>query len=43
MCPNINIERLDTSDQIFNAYKKAFDRKDGVSTLLIEQMDMYNA
>ena len=42
MCPNINIVRLDTADMIFPEYKKAYDRKDGISTLLIEWSDKYN-
>lgn len=42
MCPHINVVRLDTADMIFAEYKKAYDRKDGVSTLLIEWSDKYN-
>ena len=42
MCPHINVVRLDTADMIFAEYKKAYGRKDGVSTLLIEWSDKYN-
>lgn len=42
MCPNLNIVRLDTKEMIFNEYKKAFERNDGVSTILIEWSDKYN-
>ena len=42
MCPNLNVVRLDNSDEIFDEYKKAFERDDGVSSLLIEWSDRYN-
>lgn len=42
MCPNLNVVRLDETDQIFTAYKHAYDREDGVSTILIEWGDKYN-
>ena len=42
LCPHINVVRLDTSGMIFTEYKKAYDRTDGVSTLLIEWSDKYN-
>ena len=42
MCTNLNVVRLDTSDMIFPEYKRAYDRKDGVSTLLVEWSDKYN-
>jgi pyruvate/2-oxoglutarate/acetoin dehydrogenase E1 component len=42
MCPNINVVRLDTSEMIFEEYKKAYEREDGVSSLLIEWSDKYN-
>jgi pyruvate/2-oxoglutarate/acetoin dehydrogenase E1 component len=42
MCPNINVVRLDSADMIFPEYKKAYDRDDGVSSLLIEWSDKYN-
>ena len=42
MCPNINVVRLDSADSIFDEYQKAYDRTDGVSSLLIEWSDKYN-
>jgi pyruvate/2-oxoglutarate/acetoin dehydrogenase E1 component len=42
MCPHINVVRLDSSDMIFPEYKKAYDRTDGVSSLLVEWSDKYN-
>ena len=39
---NIKIVRLDDPGQIFEEYKKALDRSDGKSTLLIEYGDYYN-
>ena len=38
----IDIVRLDEPEQIFPAYKKAFERTDGKSTLLAEFGDYYN-
>lgn len=42
MCLNINVVRLDSADSIFDEYQKAYDRTDGVSSLLIEWSDKYN-
>ena len=42
MCPNINVVRLDSAESIFDEYQKAYDRTDGVSSLLIEWSDKYN-
>ena len=42
MCPNLNIVRLDKTSMIFNEYQKAYERSDGVSSLLIEWSDKYN-
>ena len=42
MCPNIEIIRLDETQQIFPAYQKALERTDGKSTLLVEYGDYYN-
>jgi pyruvate/2-oxoglutarate/acetoin dehydrogenase E1 component len=39
---NIEIVRLDEPEQIFPAYKKALERTDGKSTLIIEFGDYYN-
>ena len=42
MCPHINVVRLDTTEMIFDEYKKAYERDDGTSSLLIEWSDRYN-
>ena len=42
MCKSINIVRLDEPDQIFDAYKLAYERNDNVSTILVEYGDYYN-
>ena len=39
---NVEIIRLDEPEQIFPAYKKALERTDGKSTLLVEFGDYYN-
>lgn len=41
MCPHMNIVRLDSAEVIFDEYKKAYDRTDGVSTILVEWGDKY--
>lgn len=42
MCQRINVIRLDSADVIFDEYQKAYERTDGVSSLLIEWSDKYN-
>jgi pyruvate/2-oxoglutarate/acetoin dehydrogenase E1 component len=42
MCRNINVVRLDSSDSIFDEYQKAYERSDGISSLLVEWSDKYN-
>lgn len=42
MCPNLEIIRLDEPQDIFPAYKKALERDDGKSTILVEYGDYYN-
>ena len=42
MCRNLNIVRLDKTSMIFDEYQKAYERSDGVSSLLIEWSDKYN-
>lgn len=41
MCKNINVVRLDSAEIIFDEYKKAYERDDGTSSLLIEWSDRY--
>lgn len=42
MCKNLNIVNLSNADMIYGEYLHAFTRDDGVSTLIVEQMDLYN-
>ena len=42
MCSNLNIVRLDKTSVIFDEYQKAYERSDGISSLLIEWSDKYN-
>lgn len=42
MAPNINIVRLDSTDQIFPAYEDAYKRTDGKPSLIVEWGDAYN-
>jgi pyruvate/2-oxoglutarate/acetoin dehydrogenase E1 component len=42
MCKTIEVIRLDEPDQIFPAYKKALEREDGRSTIIVEYGDYYN-
>ncbi|MCX6778604.1 MAG: hypothetical protein NTU97_00015 [Candidatus Magasanikbacteria bacterium] len=42
MLKNIEVIRLDEPVQIFPSYKKALERSDGKSTILVEWSDYYN-
>ena len=42
MCTSIEVIRLNTPKQIFPAYKKAYERKDGINTIIVEYGDYYN-
>lgn len=42
MCNTIEVIRLDRAEQIFPAYQKAYERKDGKSTIIVEWSDFYN-
>jgi len=42
MCSEINVVMLDNPKDIFPEFKKAYERKDSKSTLLIEHGDYYN-
>ena len=42
MLKNIEVVKLKKTNQIFKSYKKALERKDMKSTLLIEYGDYYN-
>jgi len=41
MCDTIEVIRLDEPNQIFNSYKRAYEREDGKSTILVEWGDYY--
>ena len=42
MCTNIEVIRLEEAKDIFSAYKKALNREDGKSTIVVEYGDYYN-
>ncbi len=42
ICLNIDIIRLDNAKLIIPSYKKALNRKDGKSTIIVEYGDYYN-
>ncbi len=42
MCTTIDIVKLENPDQIFPSYVKAYERSDGVNTILVEYGDYYN-
>jgi hypothetical protein len=42
MCENIEIIRLEEPEDIFPAYKKALERTDGMSTIVVEYGDYYS-
>jgi len=42
MFTNIEVIRLDQTEQIFDSYVKAYERTDGKSTILVEWGDYYN-
>jgi pyruvate/2-oxoglutarate/acetoin dehydrogenase E1 component len=42
MCPNLDVIRLDESEQIFPSYQLALNRDDNKSTLLVEYGDYYS-
>ena len=42
MAPNIDIVRLEEPEDIFPAYQHAYDRTDGMSSIIVEYGDFYN-
>ena len=42
MLSNVEIIELEEPEDIFDSYKKAYERDDGKSTLLVEFGDYYN-
>jgi len=42
LCPNIDIIKLEEPEDIVPAYTKAYERKDGKATVLVEYGDFYS-
>ena len=42
LCSTVDVIKLNKPNQIFPAYKKAYERKDGKSTIVVEYGDYYN-
>ena len=42
MCTTIEVIKLEEPEQIFKSYQKAYERKDGINTILVEYGDFYN-
>jgi len=42
MCTTIKVVKLNEPKDIFPAYKKAYEREDGINTILVEYGDYYN-
>ena len=42
MCTTIDVIKLNEPEDIFPAYEKAFNRKDGRNTIIVEYVDYYN-
>ena len=42
MCTTIKVKKLQKPKDIFPAYKEAYERKDGIITILVEYGDYYN-
>jgi pyruvate/2-oxoglutarate/acetoin dehydrogenase E1 component len=42
MCENVDVIRLEEPEDIVPAYTKAYERKDGKATILVEYGDYYN-
>ena len=43
MFKNISIHKLDNKNDIFETYRHAYERNDGVSSLIIELSDKYDS
>ena len=41
MCDTVEVIRMDEPNQIFTAFKRAYEREDGKSTILVEWGDYY--
>ena len=42
MCTTVEVIKLNNPDEIFQSYKKAYERKDGKNTIIVEYGDYYS-
>ena len=42
MCTTIEVIKLNKPEEVFSSYKKAYERKDGKNTIIVEYGDYYN-
>ena len=42
MLDTVEVLEVQEADEIMPAYQKAYERNDGISTLIVEYMDFYN-
>ncbi len=42
MCTTIEVIKLNKPDEVFSSYKKAYERKDGKNTIIVEYGDYYS-
>jgi len=42
MCTTIEVVKLIKPDDIFSSYRKAYERKDGKNTIIVEYGDYYS-
>ena len=42
MCTTIEVVKLNKPEKVFPSYKKAYERKDGKNTIIVEYGDYYN-
>ena len=42
MCTTIDVIKLNKPDEVFSSYKKAYERKDGKNTIIVEYGDYYS-
>jgi len=42
MCTTVEVIKLNNPDEIFKSYKKAYERKDGKNTIIVEYGDYYS-
>ena len=42
MCTTLEVIQLNNAEEVFPAYKKAYERNDDMNTILVEYGDYYN-